>query len=54
MSVFKIERERFASARLGQHIFFVKNKNMYAYDLSAKEKNLLNAVNTLGSQSLMN
>jgi len=54
MSVFKIERERYASQRIGQNIFFVKSKNLYTYDLSTREKSLLAAVNTLGKQPLMN
>ena len=54
MCVFKLERERHASARFGSNIFFVKNKNMYMYDLSSKEKILLSAVNTNGKQVLLN
>ena len=48
MSVFKLERERHASQRIGSTIFYVKNKNLYAYDLSAKVKQLCAAVNTNG------
>ena len=54
MSVFKLERERHASARMGSNIFFVKNKNLYMYDLSTKEKSLLSAVNTNGKQVMLN
>lgn len=54
MSVFKIERERHASQRIGSNIFFVKSKNLYVYDLSAKEKFLVAAVNTNGKQVLLN
>ena len=54
MCVFKLERERHASARFGSSIFFVKNKNLYNYDLSSKEKSLLSAVNTNGKQVLLN
>lgn len=54
MTVFKLERERYASQRVGQHIFYVKSRNLYVYDLSTKEKSLLSAVNTVGKQPLMN
>mmetsp|Transcript_7397 Transcript_7397/g.12486 ORF Transcript_7397/g.12486 Transcript_7397/m.12486 type:complete len:440 (+) Transcript_7397:513-1832(+) len=54
MSVFKIERERHASQRIGSTIFFVKNKNLYYFDLSTKERNLLAAVSTSGKQVLLN
>jgi len=54
MSVFKLERERHASQRIGSSVFYVKNKNLYCYDLSIKEKNLLAAVNSNGKQVLMN
>ena len=54
MSVFKLERERHASQRMGSSIFFVKSKNLYAYDLSAKDKTLMAAVNTNGKQVLLN
>ena len=54
MSVFKLERERHASQRMGSSIFFVKSKQLYAYDLSAKDKTLLAAVNTNGKAALLN
>ena len=54
MCVFKLERERHASQRIGSSIFFVKNKNLYVYDLSQKEKTLMAAVNTNGKQVLLN
>ena len=54
MSVFKLERERHASQRIGSSIFFVKSKNLYVYDLSSKEKTLMAAVNTNGKQVLLN
>lgn len=54
MSVFKIERERHASQRIGSNIFFVKNKNLYLYDLSTKDKTLISAVNTNHKQVLLN
>lgn len=54
MCVFKLERERHASQRIGSSIFYVKNKNMYVYDLSTKEKTLMAAVNTNGKQVLLN
>lgn len=41
MIVFKIEKEIVASARMGSHIFFAKNKNLYFYDLSTKEKQIM-------------
>jgi hypothetical protein len=54
MIVFKIEREGIASARFGQNIFFVKNKNLYYHDLSAKDKTLMAPVNTNGKSVLLN
>lgn len=54
MCVFKLERERHASQRQGSNIFFVKNRNLYVYDLSLKEKTLLSGVNTNGKQVLLN
>lgn len=39
---------------MGQHIFFVKNKNLYFHDLSAKDKYLLAPVNTNGKSVLLN
>ena len=54
MMVFKLERERHSSVRQGSNIFFVKNKNLYTYDLSSKEQTLLSAVNTNGKQVLLN
>lgn len=52
MMVFKIERERFASQRIGSFIFYVKNKNLYYHDLSTKEKTVMAPVNTNGKQVL--
>jgi coatomer protein complex subunit alpha (xenin) len=52
--VFKLERERFASQRVGQHVFFVKNKSLYAYDLSTNDRQLLSPVNVSGKQIMNN
>jgi hypothetical protein len=41
MCVFKMERERYASARIGSCFLFVKAKNLFAYDLQSKQKHLL-------------
>ena len=54
MTVFKLERESYASARSGSLIFYVKNKNLYYHDLSSKEKNIMAPVNTNGKQVMMN
>ena len=54
MVVFKIEREIVASARIGSHVFFVKNKSLYFHDLSAKSHTLLTQVNTNGKSVLLN
>lgn len=54
MTVFKLERESYASARAGSQVFFVKNKNLCYHDLSTKEKAIMTAVNTNGKQVLMN
>ena len=48
MSVFKLEREKIPSIRIGQFIIFAKNKNLYCSDLSTKEKFILAAINTNG------
>jgi len=54
MTVFKLERERHASQRIGSNIFFVKNKSLYVHDLSTKENLLLAVVNTNGKQVMLN
>lgn len=54
MMVFKLERENYASVRMGSNIFFVKNKNLYFHDLSTKEKTIMGAVNTNGKQVFQN
>ena len=54
LTVFKLERENYASARAGSLIFFVKNKNLYCHDLSSKEKTLMAAVNSNGKQVMLN
>lgn len=54
MTVFKLERESYQSARSGSLIFFVKNKNLYYHDLSTREKTIMAPVNTNGKQVLMN
>jgi hypothetical protein len=54
MTVFKLERESYASARAGSIIFFVKNKNLFYHDLSTKEKTIMAPVNTNGKQVMMN
>jgi len=33
MTVFKLEKERYASQRVGNYVFYVKAKNLYYYDL---------------------
>ena len=38
MNVFKLERERHASVRVGSSLFFVKQKQLYLYDLTARSK----------------
>ena len=38
MNVFKLEKERYASVRVGSAILFVKNKQLYSYDLSNQTK----------------
>jgi len=53
MCVFKIERERHSSVRFGSSIFYVKNKNLYVYDLSTQESNLLSIVNTSAKQEVL-
>ena len=54
MCVFKLERERHASARIGSNIFYVKNKSLYIFDLSGKEVQFACAVNTNGKQVMLN
>jgi hypothetical protein len=48
MMVYKLERENYASARMGSFIYFVKNKNLYFHDLSSKDKTIMAPVNTNG------
>jgi hypothetical protein len=39
---------------MGSNIFYVKNKNLYTFDLSTKDKTLLSAVSTNGKQVMLN
>ena len=41
MCVFKLERERHASTRVGSAFLYVKQKNLFAYDLTSKQKALM-------------
>ena len=54
MNVFKLERERHASYRVGSSVFFVKVKNLYLYDLSTKQKTVMAPIQTSGKQVLLN
>jgi coatomer subunit alpha len=54
MNVFKLERERHASVRIGPNVFYVKNKNFYLYDLKQRSKTVVCPVNTSGKQVLLN
>lgn len=54
MNVFKLERERHASVRVSSSIFYVKNKNLYLYDLTTKNKSLVCPITTNGKQVLLN
>jgi coatomer protein complex subunit alpha (xenin) len=48
MNVFKLEKERHASVRVGSAVFYVKNKNLTAYDLASQQKTILAPINTTG------
>ena len=52
--MFKLERERHASVRVSSSIFYVKNKNLYLYDLTTKNKSLVCPITTNGKQVLLN
>lgn len=54
MQVFKMERERHPSVRLGSAIFYVKAKNLFIYDLQSKQKALLSPITVAGNQVLLN
>ena len=54
MNVFKLERERHASYRIGSSVFFVKAKQLYLYDLSTKQKAIMAPIQTSGKQVLLN
>ena len=41
MNVFKLEKERHASVRVGGNIFFVKSKQLFMYDLSSQGKSVM-------------
>jgi hypothetical protein len=41
MNVFKLERERHSSYRVGSSIFYVKAKQLYLYDLNSKNKSIM-------------
>ena len=54
MCVFKMERERHASARVGSAIFFVKAKNLYMFDIQSKQKNVMQPITINGKAVLLN
>lgn len=54
MCVFKLERERHASTRIGNTFLYVKAKNLFAYDLVTKNKVLLAPIQINGKQVLLN
>jgi len=37
MTIYKIEIDRFDSAKVGNQVFYVKNKVLTIYDLNSKE-----------------
>lgn len=54
MCVFKLERERHTSVRIGSNFLFAKNKNLFAYDLQSGNKSLLAPIQINGKQVLLN
>lgn len=54
MCVFKLERERHTSVRVGSSFLFVKSKNLFAYDLQTTTKTLLAPIQINGKQVLLN
>jgi hypothetical protein len=54
MCVFKMERERYASTRIGSCFVYVKAKNLYAYDLTSKQNHLLAPIQINGKQVMLN
>jgi coatomer protein complex subunit alpha (xenin) len=54
MNVFKLEKERHASVRVGGSIFFVKNKQLFLYDLSNQSKQVMAPVQIGGKNVLLN
>jgi len=54
MTVFKLERERFATQRIGSYVIYPKAHNLYFYDLSTKEKGVISPINSSGKQVFNN
>ena len=54
MCVFKIERERQASVRVGSAVFYVRQKSLYFYDLQQKQRTMLSPITTNGKAVLSN
>jgi len=54
MNVFKLEKERIASVRVSSSLFFVKQKQLYLFDLTTKNKQVMAPVQTAGKQVLLN
>lgn len=54
MNVFKLERERHASVRVSSSLFFVKQKQLYLYDLTTRNKQVMAPIQTAGKQVLLN
>ena len=48
MNVFKLEKERHASVRIGSSLFYVKQKQLYMYDLSSRNKQVMAPIQTAG------
>jgi coatomer subunit alpha len=54
MNVFKLERERHASWRVGSSVFYVHDSKLVAYDLSTKNKTTMSQIQINSKQVLLN
>ena len=54
MQIYKLECERFENVKVGNLVFYVKNKVLQAYDLGSKELTQVSNIETDGIQVLNN
>ena len=54
MCVFKLEKERHASVRVGSAIFYVKAANLYMFNIQTVKQNVLQPITINGKAVMLN